>query len=60
MLQKEYIHVEQKELANGVISYECKIRKYKSCKGKYQMKTNRLEEIIDELNIHTHTLRTVK
>lgn len=47
-----YIYVKQKNLANGVILYECDRRRSQAtCKAKIKILNN---EIIDKLNQHTH------
>lgn len=58
LFREGYIYVKQKDLSNGVVSYECERRRSKSsCKAKVKVRQG---EIIEELHSHTHAPDTPK
>ena len=46
-----YIYVKQKDLANGVVSYECERRRHNNCKAKIKVKGH---DVLGRVNSHTH------
>lgn len=47
-----YVYVKPKELANSVLSYECKKYQHSNCNSKVKDYGN---EVVGHLNDHTHT-----
>ena len=54
LVYEGFVYVKQKNLANGVVSYECEMRRNdKQCKAKLKVKG---EEVIGKTNEHTHAV----
>ena len=53
LVYEGFVYLKQKTLANGVVSYECEMRRNgKQCKAKSKVKGG---EVIRKTNEHTHT-----
>jgi hypothetical protein len=46
-----FLYVKQKNLANGVVSWECEERRFNSCNAKIKV---RGEEVVGNVNTHNH------
>jgi len=54
IIHEGYVYVKQKELKNGVTSFECEHRRNKrECKAKLKVRVKEIE-IVDKLHEHTH------
>ena len=51
------MYVHQKDLANGVESWECEQRRRKTCKAKVKVQN---DQIIGRVNVHTHAPNNTK
>ena len=58
MLRNGYEYVKQKDLANGLTTWECVYRRRGNCNAK--IKLNAIGDIEDEINEHTHGPSTTK
>ena len=52
IIRNGFIYVFQKDLANEVHSYECQLTRKVQCKAK--MKLDLGDNVIEQLNVHTH------
>ena len=51
LVYQGYVYVKQKDLVNGVVSYECEKRRHSNCKAKVKVRGN---EVVGHVNDHTH------
>ena len=62
IIDGNYLYIFQKDLADGVQSWECQFRRKKTCKARIKVLN---DQIIERVNIHTHapnstTVQTTK
>ena len=48
---QSFIYVKQKNLANGVVSWECEKRRHNRCNAKVKVRS---EEVVSHVNTHSH------
>ena len=54
LIRNEYQYVKQKDLGNGLTSWECIERRKGNCEKKTKLKSHAIDDFVEQVQEHTH------